>query len=236
MSGDTLIHEVESKIGYVFKDKQYLRQAFTHRSYTNEQVIGRKDSYERLEFLGDAVLDLLVSEFLMDTYPEMEEGDLTKTRSQLVCEPALAHCARQLELETYILLGKGETRSGGASRTSILADIVEAVIGAIYIDGGIDAAKDFVYKFTLIDTPTKKKFLDSKSMVQEYVMKNNLGQLEYNLAKVTGPEHDKTFHVNLYMDGELIGKGTGRNKKLAEQQAAYEALVKIYPQYKNYFS
>jgi len=221
------LSDLESRIEYTFKDKLLLKQALTHTSHANEQMINRPPSYERIEFLGDAVLDLITGEYLMDTYPQMAEGELTKTRAQTVCEPALAHCAKDLELGQYILLGKGEEHSGGRSRDSIIADVMEALIGAIYRDGGLDAAKKFVFKFILSDLADKNLFHDSKSTIQEYIMKNGLGKLRYELSSVSGPEHNKAFHINLFLEDQKIGSGSGKSKKAAEQQAASQAMKKI---------
>ena len=218
------IHDLEIRIGYFFKDKELFRQALTHKSFVNEQLIKREISYERLEYLGDAVLDLIASEYLMDTYPEMAEGDLTKARAQIVCEPALANSARQLNLGQYFRLGKGEARSGGHDRVSILADVTEAIIGAIYRDSGLLAAKDFVTKFVLFESAKREWFLDSKSTIQEFVIKNGLGHLRYELESVSGPEHDKVFSIDLYLDGMKLSNGSGRSKKNAEQKAALIAL------------
>ncbi|MCL2717947.1 MAG: ribonuclease III [Lachnospiraceae bacterium] len=224
---DKNIHDLEIKIGYVFIDKLLIAQAFTHRSYVNEQMLKRQPSYERIEFLGDAVLDLITSEHLMDTYPSMAEGELTKARAQMVCESALAHSAKHLELGKYMRLGKGEARTGGHKRASILADVMEALIGAIYSDSGLSAARDFIHRFVLKDLRTEPKFLDSKSMIQEYVIKNGLGKLRYELSGVDGPEHDKIFYTDLYLEETIIGSGSGKSKKGAEQKAAYKALKKI---------
>ena len=226
---DDAVHELEEKIGYVFNDKQLVKQAFTHRSFANEQLIRIQPSYERFEFLGDAVLDLIASEYLMDTYPEMAEGDLTKARSRAVCESALAHNAMHLELGKYVLLGRGEKKTGGHDRISIIADVLEALIGALYRDGGLLAAKEFVNQFVLNELPEKIKFRDSKSLFQEFVMKNNLGTINYDLASVSGPEHEKIFTIDLYLNEKLIGSGKGKNKKIAEQKAANIALEKLKP-------
>jgi ribonuclease-3 len=220
---------LELRIGYVFKDKLLLRQALSHSSYINEQMANRLPSYERLEFLGDAVLDLVASEFLMGEYPEMPEGELTKTRSRLVCEATLEHQARELKLGQYLLLGKGEEASGGRERASLLSDVIEALIGAIYLDSGFEDAKSFIHNFILTNEMPKQLYHDSKSDLQEYVIKKGLGKLRYELTGVSGPEHDKDFHVDLYLDDEKIGSATGKSKKSAEQRAAFNAIEEIKP-------
>lgn len=221
---DENIRTLEEKIAYPFQDKQFLKEALTHSSYANEQLIHRQESYERIEFLGDAVLQLVVSEYLMDTFPDKAEGDLTKRRALAVCETNLAHNAKRIELGDHIFLGKGEEQTGGRNRNSILADVMEAIIGAVYRDGGLKAAKKFIKKFVLFDLSDETKVIDCKSQLQEKIIKKGLGTLCYQLAKTSGPEHDKIYHVDLYLDDEVIGTGSGKSKKAAEQQAAHEAL------------
>lgn len=203
-------------------------QALTHSSFSNEQKINRYKNYERLEFLGDAVLELLSSRFFFETYPEMSEGQMTRMRSSMVCEPALAFCARDLSLGKYILLGKGEEATGGRGRDSIISDVMEAVIGAIYLDGGIEEADKFVKKYILSDLENKQLFYDSKTILQERVQKTGR-TIVYELVSETGPDHDKTFTVEAIIDGRTAGKGQGRNKKTAEQQAAYQVLLAEMP-------
>ena len=185
------------------------------------------NNYGRLEFLGDAVLELVSSEFLFNENKDMPEGQLTRLRASMVCEPALAYCARDIELGSYILLGKGEEATGGRKRDSITSDVMEAVIGAIFLDGGIENAKEFINHFVLSDLENKILFLDSKTLLQEEIQKKNTAQLRYELVGETGPDHDKQFSVEAYLDDKLIGSGVGRTKKAAEQQAAYEALMKL---------
>lgn len=216
---------LEQKIGYEFKDRTLLRQALTHSSFSNEQKINKLENYERLEFLGDAVLELLSSQFFFESYPSWKEGQLTRVRSSMVCEPALAFCARDIELQDFILLGKGEEATGGRDRDSIISDVMEAVLGALYLDGGFDEAKRFVHRFILSDLEQKQLFYDSKSILQENVQKAGK-ELVYQLVSETGPDHDKTFVINAMIDGKCVGTGTGRNKKSAEQQAAYAVLQK----------
>lgn len=221
------LKELQQKIGYQFKDETLLKQALTHSSFANEQKINKLGNYERLEFLGDAVLELVSSEFLFNENKDMPEGQLTRLRASMVCEPALAYCARDISLGAYILLGKGEESTGGRKRDSIISDVMEAVIGAIFLDGGIDNAKKYIYRFVLSDLEDKILFMDSKTLLQEEIQKNNTAQLRYELVGETEPDHDKEFSVEAYLDEKLIGTGVGRTKKAAEQQAAYEALVRI---------
>ena len=221
------LRELQDKIGYQFKDESLLKQALTHSSFANEQKINKLNNYERLEFLGDAVLELVSSEFLFNENKDMPEGQLTRLRASMVCEPALDYCARDIELGSYILLGKGEEATGGRKRDSITSDVMEAVIGAIFLDGGIENAKEFINHFVLSDLENKILFLDSKTLLQEEIQKKNTAQLRYELVGETGPDHDKQFSVEAYLDDKLIGSGVGRTKKAAEQQAAYEALMKL---------
>lgn len=218
------ITKLEKTIGYRFGRKELLKQALTHSSFSNEQKINKFENYERLEFLGDAVLELLSSRFFFDTYPEMSEGEMTRLRSSMVCEPALAFCARDISLGSYILLGKGEEATGGRERDSITSDVMEAVIGAIYLDGGIEKAEEFIKKFILSDLENKQLFYDSKTILQEKVQKAGK-TLSYELVEETGPDHDKVFVVEARLDGVTVGRGQGRNKKTAQQQAAYQVLL-----------
>lgn len=217
--------ELEKKIGYTFQNRALLKQAVTHSSFANEQKINRQKHYERLEFLGDAVLELVSSDFLFQTHPEMPEGQLTKLRASMVCEPALAYCAKDLTLDSYIQLGKGEEATGGRYRDSIVSDVMEAVIGAIYLDGGMEPARTYIHRFILSDLENKQLFLDSKTNLQEYMQQNLKKEFHYRLVEESGPEHDKVFLVEVVMDEKVLGRGKGRTKKAAEQQAAYEALL-----------
>ena len=216
---------LEERIGYRFQDKELLKQAMTHSSFTNEQKIRRKKNYERLEFLGDAVLELVSSEFLFQEYKEMPEGELTKMRASMVCEPALAFCAKDLELGEFILMGRGEEITGGRTRNSITSDVMESLIGAIYLDGGMEQAKAFINRFILSDLEDKQLFYDSKSHLQELIQGRLKKEFNYELLSETGPEHDKVFCVLVRMEGEVLGTGEGKTKKAAEQQAAYHALL-----------
>ena len=215
---------LEERIGYQFRDKMLLKQAITHSSYTNEQKINKYGHYERLEFLGDAVLELVSSEFLFHMHKEKSEGELTKMRASMVCEPSLAFCAKDLELGEFMLLGKGEETTGGRRRDSITSDAMEAVIGAIYLDGGMEAAKTFINRFVLSDLEDKQLFYDSKTNLQELIQGKLKKEFHYILLEESGPEHDKVFDVAVCMENEVISRGKGRTKKAAEQEAAYKAL------------
>lgn len=221
------IEELERRIGYTFKDRNLLKRAITHSSFANEQKINKLGDYERLEFLGDAVLELVSSSFLFHEYKDMPEGKLTKLRSSMVCEPALAYCARDLEIGKFLLLGRGEEATGGRNRESITSDVMEAITGAIYLDGGFEQASRFIHKFILSDLENKKLFYDAKSVLQEIIQGMQSGELHYELVGEEGPEHDKEFFVNALLDEEIIGTGKGHTKKGAEQQAAYEAILKL---------
>lgn len=225
MTGQYTIDELEAKIGYRFENRALLRQALTHSSYANEQKINKLKDYERLEFLGDAVLELVSSDFLFHENPEMPEGKLTKLRSSMVCEPALAYCAKDLELGQYMLLGRGEEATGGRMRDSITSDAMEAVIGALYLDGGFMVAHDFIHRFVLSDLENKILFYDSKTVLQEMIQSDGVSQFQYELKGEEGPDHNKEFLVDATLDGKVIGSGRGRTKKAAEQQAAYEAIL-----------
>ncbi len=218
------LEELEKKIGYCFKEKLLLRQALTHSSFSNEQKINKYPNYERLEFLGDAVLELISSKFFFVNNPDMSEGQMTKLRSSMVCELALAFCAKDLTLGDYLFLGKGEEASGGRCRDSIISDVMEALIGALYLDGGFEVAEKFVLTYILSDLESKQLFYDSKTILQEKVQQAGK-TIQYQLVGETGPDHDKEFSVEVVIDGVGCGKGVGRNKKSAEQKAAYEALL-----------
>ncbi len=216
---------LEEKLGYHFKNRELLKQAMTHSSYANEQRINRRLDYERLEFLGDAVLETISSAFLFENYPELNEGELTRKRASLVCGAALAFCARDMGLGAFILLGKGEEATGGREKENIIADVVEAIIGAIYEDGGFESAKDFIYRVVLSDLEHKQLFLDSKTLLQEYSQKEYGRTLDYVVLEETGPDHDKEFVIEVRLNGKAMGRGSGKTKKAAEQKAAYEALL-----------
>ncbi len=225
MLNDNDISKFEEKIGYVFKDKDLLIQAFTHSSYVNEQRINKKPDYERLEFLGDAVLEMVSSEFLYKTYPDKKEGEMSKIRASLVCEPALSSDAEQLELKSYIQLGKGEEHTGGRNKDSIIADVMEAVIGALFLDGGLPVAKRYIDDYILTNTESLEKYRDSKSQLQELAQSMKHKEIRYEICGEDGPEHDKIFKVRVYVADKIMGEGTGKTKKAAEQSAAYQAIL-----------
>lgn len=222
--------ELEEIIGYEFKQEGLLRQALTHSSFANEKHMKKLSDNERLEFLGDAVLEVVSSEFLYQNYPKLPEGDLTKLRASIVCEPTLALCTREIGLGKYLFLGKGENQTGGRERKSILSDALEAVIGAIYLDGGFEPAKNFIHRFILTDIEHKKLFYDSKTILQEVVQGNYEEPLHYVLLAEEGPDHDKNFRVEARIGDRRIGEGCGHTKKAAEQEAAYEALLLLRPE------
>lgn len=218
------LKEFEERIGYQFKRESLLRQALMHSSYANERRMKKLSDNERLEFLGDAVLEVISSEFLYENYPDLPEGQLTRLRASIVCEPTLALCTEELSLGEYLLLGKGEEMTGGRSRKSILSDALEAIIGAIYLDGGFANAKEFVNKYILKDIEHKKLFYDSKTILQE-VVQGEHDRLSYVLVDESGPDHDKSFTVEVWIGEQKISTGSGHTKKAAEQEAAYKALL-----------
>nr|WP_294525439.1 ribonuclease III [uncultured Blautia sp.] len=224
---ETNLTELEKRIGYSFKDKTLLVKALTHSSYANEKKLGKGGCNERLEFLGDAVLELISSHFLYEKFPKLPEGELTKKRASLVCEPSLAFCARDFELPKYLLLGRGEELTGGRNRDSIVSDATEALLGAIYLDGGFANAKEFVLDFILNDLEHKQLFYDSKTILQEIVQENLNHGVEYRLVGETGPDHNKSFTVEVLVNDQTMGQGTGHTKKAAEQAAAYQAIRKL---------
>ena len=218
---------LEARIGYEFKNRNLLILALTHSSYANEKKLGKVGCNERLEFLGDAVLELISSDFLYKKYIQIPEGELTKKRASLVCEPSLAYCARDFGLPQYLLLGKGEDMTGGRNRDSIVSDATEALLGAIYLDGGFASAKEFVLKFILNDLENKQLFYDSKTILQEIVQEKGTHLVEYRLMKEEGPDHNKSFTVDVLVSGQTMGTGMGHTKKAAEQEAAYQAIRKM---------
>lgn len=222
------IRELEEKIGYCFQDQELLKHALRHSSYVNEKHMKKHECNERLEFLGDAVLEVVSSEFLFFEHQTMPEGELTKKRASMVCEPALALCARDIDLGEYLLLGKGEEATGGRKRDSVTSDAMEALIGAIYLDGGFASAKEFIHRFILNDLENKKLFFDSKTILQEIVQANFKEAISYRLVREEGPDHDKSFHVMVCIGEEEYGLGKGRTKKAAEQEAAYQSILKLH--------
>ena len=221
------ISKFEQLIGYTFRDKALITQAFTHSSFVNEQKINKHPDYERLEFLGDAVLEMISSAFLYRSFPDKKEGEMSKMRASLVCEPALAYDADALDLRSYIQLGKGEEATGGRSKESIIADVMEAVIGALYLDGGIQESKRFIDTYVLSNIDAVQMFVDSKSLLQEMAQGENLGEIKYEICGESGPEHDKIFEVRVFVGEKNLGEGAGKTKKAAEQKAAYEALLAL---------
>lgn len=219
---------LENNIGYKFHDFDLLKKSMIHSSYANEMHLPKYECNERLEFLGDAVLELISSEFLFFDESKMQEGDLTKWRASIVCEPSLAFCARQIHLGDYLLLGKGEEVTGGRKRDSITSDAMEALIGAIYIDGGFASAKEFVTRFVLNDLDNRKLFYDSKTILQEIVQANFKEVISYRLIGEEGPDHNKSFHSAVYIGEKEFGTGVGKTKKAAEQEAAYHSILKLH--------
>ena len=219
------LKDLEEKLQYHFHNPQYLITAMTHSSYANE-VKSAGHSNERLEFLGDSVLSIVVADYLFKHCPNLPEGELTKNRAALVCEKALCGFSRQLGVGEYLLLSRGEQNSGGRQRPSILADAFEALIAAIYPDAGLEKAREFILRFVLpvLQTTRPKAFKDYKTALQEIIQQNPEEQLEYVLIGESGPDHDKHFTVEVCLNSNVIGKGGGRSKKEAEQQAAREAL------------
>ncbi|MCI6887395.1 MAG: ribonuclease III [Lachnospiraceae bacterium] len=221
------LKELEQKIGYQFQNKKLLQHAMTHSSYANEHRIDKLGCNERLEFLGDAVLEVVSSDFLYHKYPEKPEGELTKLRASIVCEPTLALCAGEVDLGSFLLLGKGEEATGGRERHSVVSDAMEALIGAIYLDGGFANAKEFIHRFIMNDIEHKQLFYDSKTILQEMVQASSQEMLEYELLREEGPDHNKTFEVRAMLGTEEIGRGSGRTKKAAEAMAAYRGILKL---------
>ena len=222
------MEKLEEKIGYSFKDKKLLQTALTHSSYANEKH-DRSLSYERLEFLGDSILGLVTAEFLYSHEPALPEGRMTRLRAELVCEVSLKKVAEELGIGEYMRLGKGEERSGGRSRASILADMVESVIAAIYLDSGMDAARSFIIDRLLknADLGEQHKIADYKTELQELVQRKSDSHISYELTGESGPDHNKTFSFCVYINGVAAGQGSGRSKKEAEQAAACAALEKM---------
>ena len=218
---------LEEVIGYHFQNESLLISALTHPSYMNERKINKWDHYQRLEYLGDAVLELVMSEYLYKEHPELPEGELSKLRASMVCEPALAFCANNLNLGEYIFLGKGEDMCGGRKRDSILSDVFEAIIGAIYLDGGFEAAKNHIYRFVMEGIGERTLFVDSKSILQEELQKNSGTVIRYEAVGESGPEHNKEFVVALFINEEKRAEASGHSKKNAEQKCAYQVLKEL---------
>ena len=220
-------HPVELTIGYRFRNPQLLQRAMTHSSWANEKGLGHSGCNERLEFLGDSVLGFVTADFLYESFPNLPEGMLTKFRAELVCEQALSEVAAELCLGDALLLSKGEERSGGRTRPSMTADSVEALIAALYLDGGFETAAGFIHRYILTPKRTAGIGHDCKSELQELVQREKDHILSYRLMGEEGPDHDKRFRVAVYLDETLIGEGTGTSKKRAEQAAAGNALEQL---------
>ena len=226
-----MIKDLETAIGYRFQNISLLQNALTHSSYANERWHNSLLSNERLEFLGDSVLGMLVAEYLYKNFPDRPEGELTRMRADMVCETTLAAAANRIGLGDHLLLGHGEERFGGRSRASILADAMESVIAASFLDGGIEAALKIVQQFILVEVPvTKLHNADYKTALQELVKQKKNQVLTYALVGQSGPDHDKQFEVEVSLNGTVVGKGTGRSKKRAEQDAARAAIDKLFPE------
>ena len=222
------LSDLQQRIAYTFSDPELLERALTHKSYANENKVPYHN--ERMEFLGDSVLNLIVSEYLMKTCPDSAEGALSRLRASVVSEPALAGVAREIGLGNHLLLGKGEEQTGGRNKDSLLSDCLEALIASIYLDRGMDATEDFVIRFfdgLIKKACTTRVSLDYKTELQE-LCQERLKQLpEYRVASETGPDHQKQFEVEVWLKGQLSGHGAGKSKKEAEQKAAKEALERL---------
>lgn len=226
-----MIKDLETAIGYRFQNIQLLQNALTHSSYANERWHNSLLSNERLEFLGDSVLGMLVAEYLYRNFPNRPEGELTRMRADMVCEQTLAAAANRIGLGTHLLLGHGEEQGGGRNRNSILADAMESVIAACFLDGGMDAALKVVQQFILVEVPvTKLHNADYKTKLQELVQQKKNQVLTYRLAGQSGPDHDKKFDVEVSLNGNIVGSGSGSSKKRAEQMAARCAIEKLFPE------
>ena len=228
-----MIKDLEDAIGYRFQNITLLQNALTHSSYANERWHDSLKSNERLEFLGDSVLGMVVAEHLYNCFPDRPEGELTRMRADMVCEQALADIANRLDLGKHMLLGHGEEQCGGRNRASILADAVESIIAASFLDGGMDAAKRIIEEFVLCHVPKDRLHnMDYKTILQEQVQKKKNQALSYALIGESGPDHDKRFTVAVSLNGQQVGQGTGSSKKRAEQEAARAAVEKLFPEAK----
>lgn len=221
-----LISELKERYGIVFHDVNLLEQAFTHSSYVNEHRYLKLSDNERLEFLGDAVLELLVSQYLYRNFPDLSEGKLTKMRAAIVREDSLSKFAKECHFDQYILLGKGEENSSGRTRPALLCDVFEAFLGALYLDQQLEAVREFVSKiiFPKIDAGAFSHEMDHKTKLQEVLQRKGDVSIEYRLVKEEGPAHDRIFYIEVFLNDALIGTGQGKSKKLAEQDAAERAL------------
>ena len=225
-----MIKDLEAAIGYKFQDISLLQNALAHSSYANERWHNSLMSNERLEFLGDSILGMVVAEYLYRTFPDRPEGELTRMRADMVCEKTLAAVAGRIDLGRHLLLGNGEEQGGGRTRNSILADAVESVIAASFLDGGMEAARAFIQKFILVEVPVKKLHnIDYKTGLQELVQQKKNQVLTYTLVGQSGPDHDKRFDVEVRLNGKVVGVGSGSSKKRAEQDAAHAAMEALFP-------
>ena len=226
-----MIKDLEAAIGYKFKDISLLQNALAHSSYANERWHNSLMSNERLEFLGDSILGMMVAEYLYRTFPDRPEGELTRMRADMVCEQTLAAVAGRIDLGRHLLLGNGEEQGGGRTRNSILADAVESVIAASFLDGGMEAARQFIQKFILVEVPVKKLHnVDYKTGLQELVQQKKNQVLTYTMVGESGPDHDKRFDVEVKLNGKVVGLGSGSSKKRAEQDAARAAMELLFPE------
>jgi ribonuclease-3 len=226
-----MIKDLETAIGYRFRNISLLQNALTHSSYANERWHNSLLCNERLEFLGDSVLGMLVAEYLYRTFPDRPEGELTRMRADMVCEKTLANVANSIGLGEHLLLGHGEEQSKGRTRNSILADAMESVIAACFLDGGMEAAEGIVKRFILTEVPVKKMHnADYKTALQELVQQKKNQVLAYSLIGESGPDHDKQFVVAVSLNGKPVGQGTGTSKKRAEQMAAQAAIALLFPE------
>lgn len=225
-----MIKDLEEAIGYHFHNISLLQNALTHSSYANERWHNSLLSNERLEFLGDSILGMLVAEYLFRSFPDRPEGELTRMRADMVCEKTLAAVANSIHLGDHLLLGHGEEQGGGRTRDSILADAMESVIAATFLDGGMEAALQFIRRFILVEVPVSKLHnVDYKTQLQELVQQRRNQVLTYSLTGESGPDHDKRFEVAVRLNGSEVGKGSGSSKKRAEQDAARAAIAHLFP-------
>ena len=225
-----MIKDLEAAIGYRFKNIQLLQNALTHSSYANERWHNSLLSNERLEFLGDSVLGMLVADYLYRTFPDRPEGELTRMRADMVCEHTLATAANRIGLGEHLQLGHGEEQGGGRARESILADAMESVIAACFLDGGLEAALKVVRQFILVEVPVRRlNNQDYKTALQELVQQKKNQVLSYAMVGQSGPDHDKKFDVEVSLNGNVVGKGSGSSKKRAEQMAAKAAIEQLFP-------
>ena len=226
---EALFRSFQEKIEIMFQNEQLLIQAFTHSSYVNEHRKRPYEDNERLEFLGDAVLELLISHYLYNEFPTMSEGELTKLRAAIVCEPSLVAFANDLSFGKYVLLGKGEELTGGRERPALLADVFEGFVGALYLDQGLNIVYSFLEKsvFPKIDEGVFSHVMDYKSQLQELIQRGSAGLLQYRILQEKGPAHNREFISCVSINGEELGTGTGKSKKEAEQKAAQAALTKL---------